>query len=79
MPETGRWAERHPGKDIVREEVWTRLGPQGVSVWRMIPTFVGAEIAAWRLAQSKRARTDPHPQIPILSRLHERLLVGRGG
>ena len=75
MAEQGRWAGRNPGKDAVRHDVWRRLEAEGVAIgpaWSMIPNFVGADVAAWRLAQTqawKRAqsvKTNPdHPQTPI--------------
>src|SRR5690349_10687788 len=75
MTEQGRWAGRNAGKDVVRAEVWRTLETTGTSVgpaWSLIPNFVGADVAAWRLAQTeewKRARTiktNPDaPQIPI--------------
>jgi len=76
MPEPrGRWAGRNPGKDAVRHEVWRTLEEAGVAVgpaWSMIPNFVGADLAAWRLAQTdawraaRTVKTNPdHPQIPI--------------
>jgi 5-formyltetrahydrofolate cyclo-ligase len=75
MTEKGRWAGRNAGKDAVRAEVWRSLEATGTSVgpaWSLIPNFVGADVAAWRLAQTdewKRARTiktNPDaPQIPI--------------
>lgn len=75
MAEQGRWAGRNSGKDAVRHEIWRRLEADGLAVgpaWSMIPNFVGADVAAWRLAQTeawKRARTiktnPDHPQIPI--------------
>lgn len=71
----GRWAGRNAGKDAVRNRIWAALEENGASVgpaWSMIPNFVGADTAAWRLAQTqawKRARTiktNPDaPQIPI--------------
>lgn len=82
----GRWAGRNPGKDVVRHEVWRSLELSGTAVgpaWSMIPNFVGADTAAWRLAQTpewKRARTvktNPDaPQIPIrLRALYEGKIV----
>lgn len=75
MPEKGRWAGRNPGKDLVRHDIWRRLEDEGVAIgpaWSMIPNFVGADVAAWRLAQTqawqdaKTVKTNPdHPQIPI--------------
>jgi 5-formyltetrahydrofolate cyclo-ligase len=86
MTEAGRWAGRNPDKDVVRNEVWSTLERDGVAVgpaWSMIPNFVGADIAAWHLAQTpewKAARTiktNPDaPQIPIRIRaLYEGKLV----
>jgi 5-formyltetrahydrofolate cyclo-ligase len=71
----GRWAGRNAAKDSVRDDVWRSLEDSGVGVgpvWSVIPNFVGADAAAWRLAQTpqwKAARTvkcnpDP-PQIPV--------------
>ncbi len=72
---SGRWAGRNPGKDRVRHDVWRRLEQAGVAIgpaWSMIPNFVGADVAAWRLAQTdawkaaRTVKTNPdHPQIPI--------------
>jgi 5-formyltetrahydrofolate cyclo-ligase len=75
MSEQARWAGRNPIKDRVRDEVWHRLQQSGIAVgpaFSNIPNFVGADVAAWRLAQTaqwKAARTvkcnpDP-PQIPV--------------
>jgi 5-formyltetrahydrofolate cyclo-ligase len=77
MSETkaGRWAGRNEKKDTVRADVWRSLEETGTGigpVWSVIPNFVGADMAAWRLAQTpewKVARTvkcnpDP-PQIPV--------------
>ncbi len=71
----GRWAGRNSDKDAVRGAVWDALGEGGMAMgptWSHIPNFIGADMAAWRLAQTdqwKRAKTvkcnpDP-PQIPI--------------
>lgn len=75
MSEKGRWAGRNPGKDVVRNEVWHRLEEAGVAVgpaWSVIPNFVGADVAAWRLAQTgawkaaRTVKTNPdHAQTPI--------------
>lgn len=75
MAEQGRWAGRNPGKDAVRHDIWRRLEEEGVAVgpaWSMIPNFVGADVAAWRLAQTgawkaaRTVKTNPdHPQIPV--------------
>jgi 5-formyltetrahydrofolate cyclo-ligase len=75
MAEKGRWAGRNETKDLVREDVWKTLRISGVAVgpaWSNIPNFVGADMAAFRLAQTpewQAARTvkcnpDP-PQIPV--------------
>ena len=75
MSEQGRWAGRNPGKDVVRHEVWLRLEEAGIAVgpaWSVIPNFVGADVAAWRLAQTdawkaaRTVKTNPdHAQTPI--------------
>lgn len=86
MTQKGRWAGRHAGKDEVRAEVWRSLEATGTAIgpaWSLIPNFVGADVAAWRLAQTdewKRARTvktNPDaPQIPIrLRALYEGKVV----
>lgn len=86
MPDQGRWAGRNAGKDAVRSEVWRTLEATGTAVgpaWSMIPNFVGADVAAWRLTQTpewRRARTvktNPDaPQIPIrLRALYEGKIV----
>ena len=75
MSEQGRWAGRHPGKDVIRHTVWNKLTAAGVNVgpaWSMIPNFAGADLAAWRLAQTpawqaaRTVKTNPdHAQTPI--------------
>lgn len=86
MSEAGRWAGRNPDKDLVRNDVWAALERDGVAVgpaWSMIPNFVGADIAAWHLAQTpewraaRTIKTNPDaPQIPIRIRaLYEGKLV----
>lgn len=86
MAEQGRWAGRSPDKDVIRNEIWHSLEATGTAVgpaWSMIPNFVGADVAAWHLAQTdewKRAKTiktNPDaPQIPIrLRALYEGKLV----
>jgi len=75
MPEQGRWAGRNPSKDLVRHDVWAKLEAEGVAIgpaWSMIPNFVGADIAAWRLGQlsqwktARTVKTNPdHAQIPV--------------
>lgn len=75
MSATARWAGRNPDKDVVRAAAWARLAEHGVGIGPLvshIPNFVGADTAAWRLAQTpewQAARTvkcnpDP-PQIPV--------------
>jgi 5-formyltetrahydrofolate cyclo-ligase len=79
MPEStseqGRWAGRNPTKDAIRHDIWAALEDAGVSLgraWSMIPNFVGADLAAWRLAQTREwqtartIKTNPdHAQTPI--------------
>lgn len=75
MEQKARWAGRNTGKDAVRGDIWDGLSQGGFSmgpVWSAIPNFIGADMAAWHLAQTEawqRARTvkcnpDP-PQIPV--------------
>jgi 5-formyltetrahydrofolate cyclo-ligase len=82
----GRWAGRNPDKDVVRHRVWDALEAAGVAVgpaWSMIPNFVGADVAAWRLAQTaewkraKTVKTNPdQAQMPIrLRALYEGKLL----
>ncbi|MGL5009115.1 MAG: 5-formyltetrahydrofolate cyclo-ligase [Paracoccaceae bacterium] len=82
MAEQGRWAGRSPAKDVIRAQVWDRLEAAGVGIGGvrdMIPTFVGADLAAWHLAHhpgwkaAKVVKTNPdHAQTPIRIRaLHE--------
>lgn len=86
MSEQGRWAGRNTAKDVVRNQVWTTLEAKGVAIgpaWSMIPNFVGADMAAWRLAQTpewkaaRTVKTNPDaPQIPIrLRALYEGKIV----
>ncbi len=86
MRKPGRWAGRSPAKDVIRTEVWGRLEAAGVGIGPvpdMIPCFVGADLAAWRLAQhpawasARRVKTNPdHAQTPIRVRaLHEGRIV----
>lgn len=75
MSEQGRWAGRNPAKDVIRHDIWRELEAAGVNVgpaWSMIPNFVGADMAAWHLAQTdawkaaKTVKTNPdHAQTPI--------------
>lgn len=86
MSEQGRWAGRNTAKDVVRNRVWIMLEETGAAVgpaWSMIPNFVGADQAAWQLAQTpewkaaRTVKTNPDaPQIPIrLRALHEGKVV----
>jgi 5-formyltetrahydrofolate cyclo-ligase len=75
MTKSGRWAGRNTDKDQVRGDVWNRLDEGGHAMgptWSHIPNFVGADMAAWHLAQTsqwKNASTvkcNPDPaQIPL--------------
>jgi 5-formyltetrahydrofolate cyclo-ligase len=75
MTKQGKWSGRDENKDAVRGEVWDQLENGGYAMgptWSHIPNFIGADQAAWHLAQTeewKRAKTvkcnpDP-PQIPL--------------
>jgi 5-formyltetrahydrofolate cyclo-ligase len=75
MIKQGKWSGRDENKDAVRGEVWDLLDTGGHAMgptWSHIPNFIGADQAAWHLAQTeewKRAKTvkcnpDP-PQIPL--------------
>ncbi|MEM5471784.1 5-formyltetrahydrofolate cyclo-ligase [Hoeflea sp. AS60] len=75
MNKQGKWSGRDENKDAVRGEVWDLLDNGGHAMgptWSHIPNFIGADQAAWHLAQTdewKRAKTvkcnpDP-PQIPL--------------
>ena len=75
MTKQGKWSGRDQNKDAVRGEVWDLLETGGHAMgptWSHIPNFIGADQAAWHLAQTeewKRAKTvkcnpDP-PQIPL--------------
>lgn len=86
MCETPRWAGRSPAKDVIRAEVWQRLQMAGMGIGpvvSMIPNFVGADVAAWRLAQhpawatARAVKTNPdHAQTPIRIRaLYEGRIV----
>ena len=51
---SGRWQGRHVGKDALRHRVWSTLECSGVALgdpWSAIPDFLGAPLAAQRLAQ----------------------------
>ncbi len=75
MSEQGRWAGRNPGKDVIRHDIWHKLEAAGANIgpaWSMIPNFVGADMAAWHLAQTeawkaaRTVKTNPdHAQTPI--------------
>ncbi len=69
------WSGYHPDKDNLRAEIWSLLKQQGVSLrepFGHIPSFVGAEQAAERLAalpiwqRAKAIKCNPDsPQIPV--------------
>jgi len=71
----GRWAGRNAEKDVIRADIWDGLVGAGVNVGPVasrIPNFVGADLAAWRLAQvpawktARVVKTNPDPpQIPV--------------
>lgn len=75
MEKTGRWAGRNTDKDVLRADVWGGLEASGYGMgptWSHIPNFIGADQAAWHLAQTpewKAARvvkSNPDaPQIPV--------------
>jgi 5-formyltetrahydrofolate cyclo-ligase len=75
MSEQGRWAGRNPAKDVIRHNIWAGLENADVNIgpaWSMIPNFVGADLAAWYLAQTREwqtahtVKTNPdHAQTPI--------------
>jgi len=86
MSEQGRWAGRNPAKDVIRHDIWAQLETEGVNIgpaWSMIPNFVGADSAAWHLAQTdawkaaQTVKTNPdHAQTPIRIRaLYEGKIV----
>lgn len=72
---TLRWAGRNGDKDALRASIWTKLEDAQVGigdVWDSIPNFIGAELAAERLAQlpfwqaAKTVKVNPDaPQIPV--------------
>ena len=75
MTKAGRWAGRDQGKDALRHQVWQVLETGGLAmgpVWSHIPNFIGADRAAWFLAQTPewqaarvvKCNPDP-PQIPL--------------
>ncbi|MDB5505570.1 MAG: 5-formyltetrahydrofolate cyclo-ligase [Devosia sp.] len=63
MSKHGDWAGRSPAKDALRNAIWGKLEASSYAVgetWSHIPNFVGADMAAWRLAQTaewQNART----------------------
>ncbi len=64
--QTGRWAGRNATKDEVRSDIWRSLEQTGVGigpVWSVIPNFVGADTAAWRLAQTSAGKARAHGQV----------------
>jgi 5-formyltetrahydrofolate cyclo-ligase len=75
MGEDARWAGRNAEKDRIRTSVWSGLVAANVNVGPVdsrIPNFVGADLAAWRLAEvpawkaARVVKTNPDPpQIPV--------------
>ncbi|MCF8487389.1 MAG: 5-formyltetrahydrofolate cyclo-ligase [Rhodobacteraceae bacterium] len=75
MDKTGRWAGRNSDKDALRSDIWQVLDTGGVAMgptWSHIPNFIGADKAAWHLAQTpqwqaaKTVKCNPDPpQIPL--------------
>jgi len=83
---SSHWAGRNSAKDRLRDSVWSALGDSGYGMGVLvgnIPNFVGADIAAWRLAQTdawKNATTikvnpDPAQYQVRLRALHEGKLL----
>jgi len=73
--ETARWAGRNQDKDMIRQEIWSGLEETGTAVGpagSRIPNFVGADMAAfhlaqlpeWQAARTVKCNPDP-PQIPV--------------
>jgi 5-formyltetrahydrofolate cyclo-ligase len=72
---SAEWSGRHLGKDDLRIEIWSLLKQQGVSThdpFGHIPSFVGADAAAERLAslpiwqQADVVKCNPdRPQAPV--------------
>lgn len=82
MQDEARWAGRNASKDEVRNRIWHMLEDTGIGIGPAvshIPNFTGADMAAWRLAQTaewQRARTvkcnpDPPQYALRLRALHE--------
>lgn len=70
-----RWAGRNTDKDSLRRRVWGELESRGVGIepiWSAISNYIGAEIAAeklaslpfWKTAKVVKCNPDP-PQIPV--------------
>jgi 5-formyltetrahydrofolate cyclo-ligase len=80
--DSARWAGRNNEKDALRADIWQALETTGVNVGPVrsrIPNFAGADLAAWRLAQTPawtaarvvKCNPDP-PQIAVrLRALHD--------
>ncbi len=86
MNKDARWAGRNADKDRIRADIWRGLVTANVNVGPVdsrIPNFVGADVAAWRLAQlpawkaARVVKTNPDPpQIPVrLRALHDGKIV----
>jgi 5-formyltetrahydrofolate cyclo-ligase len=75
QPHGSRWEGRNQSKDALRREIWNLLEETGASVgsvWSHIPNFVGADLAAARLAElpmwktANIVKSNPDsPQIPV--------------
>lgn len=75
MGDDGRWAGRNSEKDRLRNRIWQALVDGGVNIGPVhsrIPNYVGADVAAWHLAQTPEWKTarivksNPDPaQIPV--------------
>jgi 5-formyltetrahydrofolate cyclo-ligase len=70
MRDTARWAGRNAPKDELRNKIWRMLEDTGVAVGPAvshIPNYVGADMAAWRLAQipawqaARNVKCNPDP------------------
>ncbi|MFA7496493.1 MAG: 5-formyltetrahydrofolate cyclo-ligase [Acidithiobacillus sp.] len=70
-----RWAGRNSDKDVIREDAWNKLKLNKVNIGQIesrIPNFVGADIAAFNLANqdiwqnARVVKCNPDPsQIPV--------------
>jgi 5-formyltetrahydrofolate cyclo-ligase len=75
MAKPSPWSGRHSSKDALRQTIWARLQTQQVAIgnpWGCIPNFIGAEQAAFALAQlpqwqqAQVIKCNPDaPQMPV--------------